>query len=77
MVGVNFLRCDLISGCGGLFRRDFLCLGAANTLQWPGRSNPRIPQCCSLINMRRRFIGQPGLILIIAVIKFPGAKCYR
>lgn len=58
---MNFLRCDLISGCGGLFQ--FSVLGRGEYLQWPGRSGLSVPRCCSLINMRRRFIEGPGLIL--------------
>lgn len=72
---MNFLRYDLISGCGRLFQLSVL--GRGEYPQWPGRSGPRVPQCCYLINMRRRFIEGPGLILCIAVIKFPDAKCYR
>lgn len=64
-MGDKFLRCDLISGGGGLFRRGFLCLSVANTLQCPGRSDMRIEfLSVVLINTRRRFIwGRSWLIL--------------
>lgn len=52
-------------------------LGRGEYLQWPGRSGLGVPRCCSLINMRRRFNEGPGLILCIAMIKFPDTKCYR